>query len=383
VQESRIELQARIYLTLENPHPIPCSRNITFACLLQELLNSVWEMDHFAFDIIVPVWNNPTETRNCLASLVEHSPGARFILMDNGSNRETESLLQNFAELLNERALLLRKEVTSQFIKVVNRGLARAEAPLSVIVKTTTIVTDGWLQPLLESVACRPDIGVATPALVEKKDILPTRKKITVKPPIEISHGSFAAIMVTKNLYDRIGGFDEGLDGRSWCLKDYSRRAWREGFVTVNVAGAPAYFQEDVLLGSLAKREELIRKSVALFTERWGEERAYYLEMKGEASPDNLDQKFAFLLNGARLGHHFTVLAHPEAYRAIVAAGYNLVHKNIDVEQLPTFFAAHAVRKRISRLRENIADIRALAETDCMTAIDKDEDSLPEAEIID
>ena len=340
-------------------------------------------MDHFVFDIIVPVWNNPIDTRNCLASLVEHSPGARFILMDNGSNRETESLLQDFAELLNERALLLRSEVTREFIKVVNRGLARAEAPVSVVIKNTTMVTEGWLQPILESVAGRPDIGVVTPNLVEKKGRLPARKKIAVKPPIEISHGSFAAIMVTKSLYEKIGGFDEGLDGRLWCLKDYSRRAWREGFVTVNVAGAPVYFKEDVLLGSLSRREEMVQKSVALFTERWGEERAYYLEMTEEAYPDSLDRKFAFLLNGARLGHRFTVLAHPKAYRAIVAGGYNLVHKNIIVEQLPTFFEAHALRKHISRLRGNAPNIRILADTDCMTPMGADEDGLPEAEIID
>jgi hypothetical protein len=359
------------------------SRLNTIICLPQALLYSVREMTHFVLDIIIPVWNNPADTRNCLASLVEHSPGARFILMDNGSNRETESLLQVFAEHLNERALLLRSEVTREFIKVVNSGLARTEAPVAAVVKNTSIVTAGWMEPILEAVTERPDIGVAIPNLVEKKAKLPVRGKIAVKSPIEISHGSFAALMVTKSLYQKIGGFDEGLDGRLLCLKDYSRRAWQQGFVTVAVAGAPVYFSEEVLFGSPARRKAIEQRSAALFSGRWGKERTYCIEMNEEANPDNFDRKFAMLLRGARSGRHITILAHPKAYRAIVAGGFNLLHTNIIVEPLPALFTTRSIANHLSRLREQSPDIRILENSDWLPPIGEDEDDLPEAEIID
>lgn len=323
-------------------------------------------MNYYAIEIIVPVWNKPVNTRNCLASLVKYSPGARFILMDNGSDRETEAILHEFAEILNERALLLRSDTALDYVRAVNRGLARVEAPVSAVVKNTTIVSDGWLQPILECIAGRPDIGVVAPNLIENEGGTATGKKVVVKPPIEIPHGSFDALLVTKNLYERIGGFDEGLDGRVWCLKDYSRRAWREGFRTVSVAAAPVYYKEEILLGSSTRREETVQKSVSVFTERWGEECAYCVVMSRETSPGNIDGKFAIMLDKARLGHSFTVLAHPKAYRVIVKCGYHLMHKNIVVKRLPAFFAKRAAHKHVSRLRENTSHVRVLADTEDM-----------------
>jgi glycosyltransferase involved in cell wall biosynthesis len=326
-------------------------------------------MDQSAVEIIVPVWNNPVDTRNCLASLVKYSPDARFILMDNGSNRETEAMLQDFADILDKRALLLRSDITQEYVRVVNRGLARAEAPVSIVVKNTTTVSDGWLQPILEFVSGRPDVGVVVPNLVEKKGRLPARKKIAVKPPIEISHGSFAAIMVTKSLYEKIGGFDEGLDGRLWCLKDYSRRAWQAGFLTFRVAGAPVYYKKDILYGSLTRRAEMMQKSIAEFTDRWGVGRAYCIELTKDVCPESLGVKFAFLLDEARLGHSFTVLAHKKVYRVIVKCGYHLMHKNIVVERLPTLFAAHTVKNHISRLHEIIPNVRVLTDSEDLFSI--------------
>jgi hypothetical protein len=323
-------------------------------------------MNNCEIDVIVPVWNKPVDTRNCLANLVRYSPGARFIMMDNGSDWETEAILHEFAEILNERALLLRSDSTLDYVRVVNRGLSRAEAPASVVVKSTTIVNEGWLQPILESIAVRPDIGVVVPNLIKNEDRTAVGKKVMVKPPIEISHGSFDALLVTRSLYERIGGFDEGLDGRVWCLKDYSRRAWREGFLTVSIAGAPVFYKEEILLGSSTRREETVQKSVSAFTERWGEERAYCVEMSKEACSEDVGGKFAIMLDKARLGHNFTVLAHPKAYRVIVKCGYHLMHKNIVVKRLPAFFAKHAADKHVSRLRENTPHVRILADTEDM-----------------
>ena len=51
-------------------------------------------------DILVPVWNNPFETRACLAGILSHSPGARLIVVDNASSRETELMLEEFSVMV-------------------------------------------------------------------------------------------------------------------------------------------------------------------------------------------------------------------------------------------------------------------------------------------
>jgi hypothetical protein len=48
-------------------------------------------MTPYPLDIIIPVWNSPVEVRAALASFVSASPMARLVMVNNGSERETES----------------------------------------------------------------------------------------------------------------------------------------------------------------------------------------------------------------------------------------------------------------------------------------------------
>jgi GT2 family glycosyltransferase len=311
-------------------------------------------------DIVVPVWNRPEETRHCLAKLAEHSPEARFILMDNASERETETLLQDFAEALGDRALLFRSDKVEGFVALVNKGLARADAPLIALVKNTTMVGKGWLEPMAELVSRRPEAGLIVPRLVTKGGQVPVGRKLSSSPPIERGHADFAAVLILKSLHERIGGFDEGLDGALWCLKDFSRRAWKEGFVTFSVPACVVYHEEEIQLGSQARRAERVRESISTYVRRWGREHSYCLDMPADIDPDSMRKEFDILLGSARLGHRITVIAHPKTYREIVRSGYDLLHEHIVVERLPVFFASGAATKILARLRSNASDTRII-----------------------
>jgi GT2 family glycosyltransferase len=317
-------------------------------------------MNSPAIDIIVPVWNRPEETRRCLAKLDEHTPEARFILMDNASERETEILLQDFAEALGDRALLFRNDKIEGFVALVNKGLARAEAPFMALVKNTAMVGKAWLEPMLELAAKRPEAGLIMPRLVAKGGAISVGRKQLPSPAIEKSHADFAAVLILKRLYERIGGFDEGLDGALWCLKDYSRQAWKEGFVTCVVPRVAVHYDEEAPLGSQVRREERLRESVSTYVRRWGREQTYCLDMPADIDPDSMKQEFETLLESARLGHRFTVIAHPKTYRMIVKSRYDLLHENIVVERLPVFFASDAAARIVARLRNDASDIRII-----------------------
>ncbi len=79
-------------------------------------------------DILVPVWNNPFETRACLAAILAHSPGARLIIVDNGSSRETELMLEEFSESLGDQGLFIKSERNIGLIAAINLGLARSDS---------------------------------------------------------------------------------------------------------------------------------------------------------------------------------------------------------------------------------------------------------------
>ncbi|AJE02853.1 glycosyltransferase family 2 protein [Geobacter pickeringii] len=306
-------------------------------------------MEPFDVDILLPVWNRPVETRNCLVTLMATAPTARIILLDNGSDRETERLLEEFAEVLGERALFLKTTANQGLIKAVNRGLERAEASCVVIVRNTTVVAEGWLEPMLELAAARPEVGLVVPRLEHASGQKRERNGRTAPVEVEVAHGSFAALLVKKELVTRQGGFDEELDGGVWCLKDYSRRALRRGFLTCAAEGVTVTYVDDVPLGSAARREETVRRSAATYEDRWGREEAFCVYWPKDADPEAVRARFSVLLRGARMGHRFTVVVHGALHKALLQAGYHSLHRSIAIETLPRFFAAGELRRVMAR----------------------------------
>ncbi len=312
-------------------------------------------------DIIVPVWNKPLQTRSCLVNLIAHSADFRLILISNGSDRETENLLEEFAEQLDDRALLISSAVNLGFVRAVNIGLARVEAEFAAVVRNTSLVPDRWLDPIIALAHSRPEAGVIVPRLAP----VPVRKRrYRSNPPvvtIEVSHGDFAATVLRKSLYDRIGGFDEGMDDGFWCLKDYSRRALKAGFLTFAAEGKPVLYSEDTPLGAAARREDRLRRSIDGFTAQWGEESAFCIYFPREVDVDLLRQKLDILLEGARQGHSFTLLVFQPAYKELVRSGYGSLHRNIRIEKLPRLFTDRSAERLEASLRAEAPMLRTVA----------------------
>ena len=295
-------------------------------------------MTDTALDVVIPVWNRPNETRNCLVNLINNTPDARFIICDSGSDRETEKLLQEFADGLDDRALLMRQDNNIGFVRGANRGFQRSEAPYLALVRNTTQVCAGWLQPLLAFAAAHPEAGILLPCL--------TPGEVARRGPIEVSSASFAAMVITRRLFQEIGGFDEGLDGGLWCLRDYARRACARGFFTYLVPGPVVFFQKEKPLGSERRRQETLQHSLSLFQERWGESASYVMDVPRGVELDLLRLKLDWLLKGARHGDSYHVLTPAALYRQAKQARLDLLHENIKLEPLPRL-TGQAGRRRV------------------------------------
>jgi hypothetical protein len=331
-------------------------------------------------DIIVPVWNRPVETRDCLASLVRHSPEGRFILLNNGSDRETESLLEEFAEALDERALLISTGTNIGFVRAVNRGLERAEADLTVVVRNSSLVTEGWLEPLLMLAETRQDAGVIVPRIVRGAAGRGAQGIALPGAAMESSCGDFAAMLIRRKLYERIGGFDEEMDGGVWCLKNYSRRALKAGFLTFAAGGAPVCSGEEPSFGSPARREEALARSIAAYNGQWGTEQSFCVYFPKDAEIGVVRRNFDVMLAGARQGHSFAVLVYPGTYLHLVRNGCDRLHGNIRVEKLPRFFAAERVRRGAAALREATPGLVTVSGS-AGTAFPGDDGSIPFADL--
>ncbi len=301
---------------------------------------------HPSIDIIMPVWNRPVETRNCLVNLLNHSSNFRLIIVDNGSDRETEKMLQEFCEGLDDQALLLRNDVNQGLVKALNQGLEKAAADYFVIIRSTSLVGAGWLEPLLAFFSRRSEAGLVVPLLVEMGTGSTKKRPGDV---CEISFGSFAAMLIKKEVYAAIGGFDEGMDGGVWCLKDFTRRALQAGFLTFRVPDVTIQYVKDVQLGSEIRRQENLQKTVAEFNRRWGTESSFCLLAPKDAAAE-MNSVLELLLQGARQSFKFHLVVDHQLHKKLIKSGLSSLHENIRIYPLPFFHTSSSVKKLITSI---------------------------------
>ncbi|MDA8431170.1 MAG: glycosyltransferase [Geobacteraceae bacterium] len=300
-------------------------------------------------DIIVPVWNNPFETRACLAAILTHSPEARLIIVDNGSSRETELMLEEFSESLGEQALFMTAERNIGLVPAINRALASSDREFAVLVRPFVLVEGGWLRALLET-AGQPQVGIVSPLF--RGSAAPALNRPAAGCTwMETFSLSFAALLLRGEMHRELGGFDEGLDGGEWCLKDYIRRAETKGYQTCVTARPELICGRETVFGSQERRQEQARISRDTYLSRWGAAQHYCLYFGREARAADLSDTVTSIVAGARLGHRYTLLLHRRQFKEFRKQGWNGLHTGITLSPLPTFGGRRSLARQVTALR--------------------------------
>ena len=114
-------------------------------------------------EIVVCVHNALEETRMCLEALNSQTQIKHFVtVVDDASEPQVNSYLQHFAAQTPHRRLLVN--TTNQgYTRSANRGLEAARADWVVLLNSDTMVTDGWLEGLLDCALSDPAIRAAGP----------------------------------------------------------------------------------------------------------------------------------------------------------------------------------------------------------------------------
>jgi hypothetical protein len=242
--------------------------------------------------IIILNWNNAPDTIACVQSLKQSSDLAPSLLVvDNGSTDDSVEAIQNYDPSIT----VLKTGANLGYAGGNNAGIRQAlseGAELICILNNDITVEPGFLLPLMEAICKNPDVGLATPLVVEDVEngqvwalgsIINRRTGVVKrqhagepidiwrnKEPIDVDIASGAAMLVRREVFERVEALDESFflyyEEVDWCLK--LRQA---GFCILAVPSSVVWHKVSASLGSSSPVIDyyMLRNNLRLILRHW------------------------------------------------------------------------------------------------------------------
>lgn len=174
--------------------------------------------------VVIPVYNKIEYTLACLDSIAEHPPSFPFevIVVDDGSSDATQATLEERNDIV-----YVRNRENLGFVGSCNAGATAAKGRFLFFLNNDTTVVPGWLDSLVETVRRDPTIGLAGSKLIYPDGRLQEAGGIVFEDASGWNFGRFgspdapsygylrdvdycsgAAILVARDLFEELGGFD-------------------------------------------------------------------------------------------------------------------------------------------------------------------------------
>ncbi len=117
---------------------------------------------NISVDIIVCVHNALEDVSRCLSALIaKTAPPYRMIIVDDGSDPETQAFIDDF--IIGQPVKLIRHSQALGYTLAANAGLRASTADFVVLLNSDTIVTHGWLDRMIACANDSSDIGLVGP----------------------------------------------------------------------------------------------------------------------------------------------------------------------------------------------------------------------------
>lgn len=168
-----------------------------------------------AISVFIINFNGAKFIRPCLDSVLASECNVEFevIVVDNQSTDDSLAVLEDY----KDNVVVLKNKHNSGFSKGNNIAASFAKGEFYFLLNNDTVLPKQTLQQLYDYHLQYPDIGALVPKLLNKDgsiqcpgSVLGQWKFKSVKP-IDVKFVAGAALMMTRSIYDEIGGLDENL----------------------------------------------------------------------------------------------------------------------------------------------------------------------------
>lgn len=249
-------------------------------------------------DIIICVHNVYEDTKRCIESVFEHtSEPFNIIIVDDGSDAQTRDYLRSLAQYTSN-VRLIRNEKANGYTIAANIGLRASEAEYCVLLNSDTIVTDGWIDKMINCMKSDKDIGVVGPLsntaswqsvpklfgadgdwsqnlIPEGYSVEDVGRMIEKYLPliyVQVPLLNGFCMMIHRKVINSIGYFDEDNFGRGYGEEDdYNLRAYKAGFKLAIATDTYIYHAQSKSYSN-EKRLELSRISGERLRKKHGDE---------------------------------------------------------------------------------------------------------------
>lgn len=243
-----------------------------------------------AVSIVIPAYNNLTFTLECLAALQAEGglEAAEVIVIDDASTDATASVLAKV-----EGLVLVSNAENQGFIRTCNRAIDLAKGEFLVFLNNDVQVRPGWLAALRSAFAEETRVGAVAPKMLFPDGRLqeagarigvdgtaemiglfeaPALPRWNVRR--EVDYASGACLMVRREMFAELGGFDLAF-APAYCEdSDLCFRLRARGLRIIYEPGAEIVHHLSITSNSIdaGYKQRLAVRNQQTFVERWAEE---------------------------------------------------------------------------------------------------------------
>lgn len=169
--------------------------------------------------VIIPVYNAPNEVKNCLDSVLTHTPkDVNVVVINDGStDPEVSNLISSYA---NTRLVIRNNEKNIGYTRTVNLGIQLAGDADVILLNSDTIVTPNWTEAMRSSAYREAKIGTVTAMSDNAGAFSFPKQGISNPKPDHLTHEEYA-LQVVESTYNC--SFVDVPTGSGFCF--YIRRA--------------------------------------------------------------------------------------------------------------------------------------------------------------